>query len=137
MVETENIAESVTPIDFAALRRLRVKNSRMRKLLFASLTLVFGGLVLMLASPPALAEWIAYIPEAGILLVGALVAVSFPFGRTPCPRCKKPFYVAEGRLNLLSRINLSYRDCAHCGLSLDAEETGETSRQSGRSGVRR
>jgi hypothetical protein len=109
-------------INYQALRRLRARHSMMLRLLVASLVLVFGGLLLSLTIPPPLGDWIVWLPQIGMILVVILVILSFPFGRTPCPRCGKPYYVPAGFWGFLFKVNLSYRQCVHCALPLNTKE---------------
>jgi hypothetical protein len=96
----------------------------MLRLLVAALVLVFGGLLLSFTIPPPLGDWLALLPQVGMILVAILVIVSFPFGRTPCPRCGKPYYVPAGFWGFLFKVNLSYRQCVHCALPLNTEDEG-------------
>lgn len=113
--------ESHLPVDYEALRRLRKNHSRMFKLLILSMGLLFGGLVLGFLLPAQFSAWFSYVSTVGLLLCGVGLVLSYPFGNTPCPRCKKPYYVASGPLGFLCFVNLSNRNCVHCGLALDAE----------------
>lgn len=108
-------------IDFDRLRRLRGRHRWMTGLFLASMITAVVGIIGGLAT--AEAEWPAMLLECayycGVTLVGVCVVLSFPFRRQACPRCGKPFCVAEGFLGFLSWVNLSNRNCVHCGLSLD------------------
>ena len=115
------MSEVDSPVDYEALRRLRKKHAWMSRLFTLSLGLLFGGLVLYFLFS-ALIDWLYYIPTVGMLLCVAGIILSYPFGKTPCPRCKKPFYVPSGFWGNFSKVNFSTRNCYHCGLSLDAQE---------------
>jgi hypothetical protein len=57
---------------------------------------------------------------AGLAVVAALVVASYvviPFVR--CPACNKPFFVPEGALGLVSRINPFQHRCIHCRKEVD------------------
>ena len=110
-------------VDIQALRRLRARHSIMLRLLIAALILVFGGLLLSFTIPSPVGDWLAWLPQIGMLLAAILVVLSFPFGRTPCPRCGKPYYVPAGFWGFLFKVNLSYRQCVHCALPLNVEKT--------------
>ncbi len=108
-------------IDTQALRRLRARHRMMLRLFIASLILVVFGLFLTFTIPPPARDWLVWLPEIGMILVAVLVILSFPFGRTPCPRCGKPFYVPEGALGFIVKLNLSYRQCIHCKFPLNSD----------------
>ena len=121
--------DSSDHIDLEALRRLRVSHRRMRRLLIASVTLVVGGLLLFLVMPASVGDWPNWVLEVGIIFTAVSIVLSFPFGRTPCPRCGKPYYVGSGFRGLFCKVSLSHARCVHCGLPLDADdhETVESS----------
>jgi hypothetical protein len=116
------IEDSSSQIDFEALRHLRAKHARMLALLIVSFILVFGGLILSLTIPAPVGDWLAWLPQIGMILVAILVILSFPFGRTPCPRCGKPYYIPSGFWGFLFKVNLSYRQCVHCALPLNTKK---------------
>jgi len=117
----EMTEESSGQIDFEALRRLRVRHSRALKLFILVFVFIFGGLILFFIVPPPVDEWFAWLGQIGWVLAIVLMILSFPFARTPCPRCGKPYYVPSGFWGSLCIISLSYRKCFHCGLPLNAE----------------
>jgi hypothetical protein len=108
--------------DYEALLELRVKHSRMFKLFILVFVMVFGGLLLFFLVPSPLGDWFALLPNIGMILAAIMIILSYPFGRTPCPRCGKPYYVKSGFWGFLCSVNLSYRKCVHCELPLNATE---------------
>jgi len=120
LFEERKMSEADSPIDYEALRRLRKKHAWMLKLLILSLGLLFGGLALYFLFS-AWIGWLCYIPAVGMLLGAVAVVLSYPFGKTPCPRCKKPYYVPSGFWGYFCKVNLLNRTCYHCGLALDAQ----------------
>jgi len=114
--------DSSSRIDFAALRLLRKKHSAFSKLFVLSLVLLFGGLFLAFVIPPPVGTWLFWLPKTGFAISICLWVWSYPFGKTPCPRCGKPYYVPSGFWGHLCMVNLAYRKCIHCELPLDAKE---------------
>lgn len=108
-------------IDFGRLRRLRSRHRRMLVLFLVAMVTTVVGVVGLLATAESESPVIFFqlAHHVGFTLIGVGIILSFLFGRQACPRCSKPFYVAEGFLRFLCVVNLSNRNCVHCGLSLD------------------
>jgi len=106
-------------IDFNRLRELRSRHRWMWVLFFVTVVTFAVGVVgsMVTAESPTLLFELTYY--AGVALVVIMVVLSLPFRRQACPRCGKPFYVAEGLLGFFCYVNLLNRGCVHCGLSLD------------------
>lgn len=110
------------PIDVEMLRRLRARHARMLALFLTAAALVFGGFVCGVAIPPPIGDWLGLCCPIGMVLVMIVLILSIPFRRSPCPRCGRPFYVPSGFWGFLCPLNLAWRQCLHCGLSLSKED---------------
>ena len=106
-------------IDFNRLRRLCSRHRWMWILFFVTMVTFVVGVVGGLATAESPVTFFQLAYHAGFTLVAVSIILSFPFGRQACPRCGKPFYVAEGVRGFFCRVNLLNRVCVHCGLSLD------------------
>ena len=104
--------------DEYALRRLRrfaLLHRVNRYAFFLSILFVFGGLTAALAS----VEWASYLVLLGFAAMGILILetyVVYPF--LICPRCGKRFFLPNGLLQLLARVDALQKKCLHCDLEL-------------------
>jgi hypothetical protein len=86
-----------------------------------SALLWIGGGILTLFLPEAMKGFAGLVSAVGFAMFALMLVFSFFFGRTRCPRCRKPFYTSEGFKGVFQKINYLTTHCVHCGQSMNVE----------------
>ncbi len=110
-------------LDPATETRLR-RIARIHRLNFhlfcIGMVLIFGGFAMLIV----FGTWAAYVISAGFAVGGAVLLQAcfvYPFLR--CPRCGHRFFLPDGPLSLITRIDSLRKECLHCGLSFRSSTT--------------
>ncbi|MFO1521271.1 MAG: hypothetical protein U1F77_00190 [Kiritimatiellia bacterium] len=111
-------------VDPARLRRLRRNHHVVFLTVGLGALLWVGGGFISVLLPEAVGRVTSVVSSIGFVILAVMIVFGFSFGRSRCPRCEKPFYVAEGFRGHFQMINYLTKNCVHCGQSMNVEQAG-------------